>query len=429
MRHGISARLRSASVFAVAIAFAAPAWAQTGSPEADIDALIDASSTNAGAIAGARAQADGGDLLGAAATLERALLSRPGAESDDVRLYYATVLCGLDDRRRAAYQLGNVRNAALPGWGEARAACGDAAVPAPAPTSRGKGVWGEISAGLAYDGDSYGALNTQFDLPAIKSLSDDGLSVVTSGRLDARFGGGERSYFYGGLAFASKDNISGPNLDYQVGEARLGFASKLGEGADFSIGPVARHARLFNDPFVTEYGGQASFGWNQGERGHWSVEGEIVDQDYLGGVFPSLRDGTRYDVALTYQRATAENSNWAVGAAFEAKDARQRDLGYRGYRLFAATRFPLSDGGTYLGLSGTVRHTDYRSPAVVTPFTTDLKEWRLFGRAAVGIPLGPKGLFLEPAVSYTARLYNNASGLRDYNSVGAELRLVFRFGK
>ena len=123
---------------------ASPALAQQAD-EAAIDRLIDATTTNEGTLALARELVGNDDLTGAAATLERALLGRQGAASDAVRLYYASVLCRLDDRRRAMYQLGNVVAADAQGWAEARQACGDVAVPV---ATRGNDFVGEVSVGL-----------------------------------------------------------------------------------------------------------------------------------------------------------------------------------------------------------------------------------------------------------------------------------------
>ena len=414
----------SAGTIAAALVFSGTAMAQVTSPEADLDALIDAGATNAGAIASARAQAAGGDLLGAASALERALLDRPGSGSDDVRLYYATVLCALDDKRRAAYELGNVRDASLAGWNEARSACGDIGVAATTAATRGDGVWGELSVGMAYDSDAFGALATEVNIPTLPSLAASGTSAITAARLDARFGTTDRSYFYGGLTFQSKDNLGGPKLDYQVGGLKLGFATKLGDNADIAVGGVVRHAALLSNPFVTEYGGQIALGLSSGERARWSIDAEVVHQKYLGGVAASLRDGARYDLAVIYTMSPREHASVAFGAAVELKDATSRTLGYSGGRVFAAARLPIAENGTYLGLSATVRRADYRDPLI----GPDLKEWRLFTRAAIGLPLGESGLFIEPAVSYSARSYNAASLLRNYSSFGAELRLVYRFG-
>jgi len=398
-----------------------PAIAQQAEDIA-LDQLIDTSATTEGALTLARSQAGSGNLLDAAATLERALLNRPGTESDLLRLLYATVLCQLDDRRRAAYQIANARLVTATDMAEVRQACGNIVLPQP---TRGDGFAGELAFGLAYDGDAYGALATQLELPTLPSLSDNGLSITTSARIDGRFDSRDDHHFYGGVSFQSKDSVDGPRLDYRVGGARLGFATRLGNGgSDLWVGGVVRHARLFDRPFVTEYGGQAVIGIATGAVDRVAIAIEAVDQRYHGTAIDRARSGTRYDLAASYQAQPASGHSYVAGVAVELKDADIRTLAYRGGRAFAAASVPIADNGTYLGVSGTARYVDYRSVGA-----TNLTEWRLYARAAVGLPLGPEGLFAEAATSYTARHYNAASLLRDYNSFSAELRLVFRFGK
>jgi thioredoxin-like negative regulator of GroEL len=72
-------------------------------PAADIDALIEASASNEATLASAEAQVNAGDLTGAATTLERRLIDEPDATV--VRIRYAVLLCELDDRQAAQYEL------------------------------------------------------------------------------------------------------------------------------------------------------------------------------------------------------------------------------------------------------------------------------------------------------------------------------------
>src|SRR3546814_1063348 len=68
-----------------------PAFAQESAGNAALDELSEAAATPQAALAMAATQEAEGDLLGAASTLERALLDNP--QADDVRLAYATPLC------------------------------------------------------------------------------------------------------------------------------------------------------------------------------------------------------------------------------------------------------------------------------------------------------------------------------------------------
>ena len=49
-------------------------------------------------------------------------------------------------------------------------------------------------------------------------------------------------------------------------------------------------------------------------------------------------------------------------------------------------------------------------------------------RAAAGMPLNRDGLFAEAAITYSGRRYDDTSFYSDFDSVGAEVRLVYRFG-
>ena len=384
------------------MAFAgAPAMAQDSAT--DIDAMVDATASPAGTLRLAHSQADQGDLTGAAATLERALLDGATMRDANVRLYYVTILCRLDDHERARLEATRVD------------ASGAAA--------SNSGVVGNIAIGLAYDSNTSAALSPVFALPGIAVAHQDGLSVVASAQVDARAPSGP-GYVYGGLSAMTKNSVSGPDLDYQFGTLRGGWGIQ-GSGIGFELGAMLRHGRLFGHPFYSEYGGQSEISTAAGGNGRVALRGELVHQDYAKSTPFADRDGTRYDLALEYRAAIARDHGWVLGAAFEDKTARTRNLGYAGWRLYAGARMPVSEAGTYTALSATVRHVNYRDVALIT----DRVETRWFARAALGTPLGSGPIDIEGAVSYTRRDYNAASGLHDYDSFGAELRLVLNFGR
>ncbi len=411
---------------AMLIAGTAPALAQA-SPETEIDALIDSSATPAGTVTVARSQADAGDLLGAAATLEGALLAEASDESADVRLYYVTILCRLDDRQRAGIELAKIDGATLSAssWAEVQQACG--ALPRPAANEgnrRASRLSVELSTGIAYNSDAYGVVANQFNLPGALDLSNDGLSFTASLSLDGRAAISGDSQVYYGVSAQTNNSISGPDLDYQFGSAWLGYAYQ-GDTIGASFGGVVRHGRIAGSPYVTEYGGQADLTARVADTGRIALRGEAVKQDYNFALPGYSRDGGRYDLALEYQGRPGIGTSYVVGAAYELKDADTHVLGYRGFRGYAGLRTPIAANGTYAGLSAIIRHVNYRD----TPLIPDRIETRYFVRGAIGVPIGDSGFAIEGAASYTRRNYNAASLIRDYDSVGAELRLIYSFGK
>src|SRR5204863_9867129 len=116
--------------------------------------------------------------------------------------------------------------------------------PAPPPDQSGSGISGEAYAGLAYDSDAAGAVALQLDFGFTPINYDDGLSAIAGVRLGLRSTGyGGNGGFYGGVAGSAKHDISGPDLAYEIGEARAGFG-RGGEPFGYEVGAVVRHLRL-----------------------------------------------------------------------------------------------------------------------------------------------------------------------------------------
>ena len=109
-------------------------------------------------IAYAKAQADSGHLLSAAAALERVLMLKPNAAS--VRLLYAVVLYRLDDLQGANAQLAMVDGAQLPALERKELDKYRRVVDSGRKDTK---VHGQLAAGIAYNSDALGALVTEFD--------------------------------------------------------------------------------------------------------------------------------------------------------------------------------------------------------------------------------------------------------------------------
>ena len=424
----------AASAFAIAGVWAAPAVHAQEAEGAALDALIDGSATSERAIVTARSQAQSGDLTGAAATLERALLADQNA--NDVRIFYAGLLCQLDDAQGARVELTKLERQTFDeaGWSEMNAACGGAmARPAAPKQGDATGISGEAFVGIAYDSNSLGALATQLDIPGFATPKQDGLAVISG----IRVAGKGKSYFdggdvYGSASMRAKGSIDGPKQRYTTFEGRLGYGRQSGS-ADYAIGGVLRHARLFGNGYVTEYGGQAEVGLAHKDSSRIALRGEAVYQDYtaLGG--GASAQGWRFDLSAAWEKRLGEDSFVVIGIAGEAKEAKVKDFGYVGGRVFASYRAAIGDKGQYFNLSTTLRHINFKD----RPPVLDRKDTRVFARAAYGLPLGETKTALEFGVSYTSRSVANRAtvtpkpavviGVADYHSFGAELRLVAKF--
>jgi len=412
------------------------AHAQIASSDSDLDQLITNSQSSAGAIRAADEQAQQGDITGASATLERALLINPNA--NDVRLHYATLLCRLDDLRGARFELGKLDGQKFDetAWAAVQAACGSVTKPKAPANESTSGIRGEVAIGIAYESNTLGALSALTQLPGIATPETDGFAFVSSARLTAQSAGyGSTGGFYGGASSQMRREISGPALSYDLFEARAGYG-RQSQGHDYSFGPVFRHARLFGESFVSELGGQVDVGIAAGKDSRVALRGEIVNQDYATIGNGLATDGWRYDLSATLQVQSGPKVAWALGAGLEHKTAIARFAGYTGARIFGAYRAEVAANGSYIGLSSTFRFLDFADDQVAAPL--DRQDSRLFMRASYGLPLSRTGIFIEGATSYTLRSIRSPqliaappvlNGLADYGSFGAELRLIWNFGK
>ena len=421
-------RLKALSLALLAGCGAAPAFAQDA--DQDIAALLAESALSpARAIALAHEQTAAGEPLAAAATLERALLADPNAH--EARLAYAATLCRLGDMQGARIEIGKLDRHAISdaAWTEADQACGGALQrPAPPVGEATDGLSGEVYAGLAYDEDAIGALSLQADYFGNEIKRDHGVAVIAGVRLGMRAPGYETSGgLYGAFNITAKHDVDGPDQDYDTSEVRVGHGK--GGRTGKSIGAVFRHIRLFGDPYVSEYGGQAEIILGNFTTRHLRLRAEAVRQNYFRRFPSDAGDGMRYDLSAALESRLGATGLFSVGVAGELKTASRRDLGYRGARLFAVALLPLAHRH-YINLSGTLRYVDYRD----NPPFNDRKDKRGFARAAYGLPL-IGSLFMEGAASYTIRAtdlrrtapFVFVGDLATYRSAGVEGRLIWKF--
>lgn len=378
---------------------------------AALDNLVERSSSIDSAIGLAREQAATGDLLGAAATLERILIANENA--DEARLAYAALLCRLDDRQSARLEL-----RALSGEGGSQAArdevakaCGVAAPGLP----RKSGLSGEIGVGLSYESDAFGALQV---FPTYFSPADDGLGVIANARLNGRLGEGS-DYAYLDAWGQAKTDLTGPQEDYQIGSLSLGYGTSW-SNKDLRLGGVIRHGRIFGDESFTEYGAEIELTTAAGGGNRTTVRAEAVWQHDPFG----FTGGMHYDLAAYYDARGSERLTWFIGGGAEIKTADFATDEYVAGRLMAGFDLLLDSRGTYANLSSTMRYVIF-GEADFYPLRRDL---RIFTRAAIGTPLGKSGLNIEAAVSHSYRDYSKSSFLADYSSFGGNLSLIWKFG-
>ena len=408
---GVRTSLYLLALIGAGAGFSSAAQAQTRI-EADLDALSDAAQTSTLALALAARQAGADNLTGAASTLERALIAN--ADADDVRLAYAAVLCRLDDRQSARQELRQLSG--KPGgnaqWAQVRAACGSSLIA----QSSANRLSGEASVGLAYDGDAFGVLHVERLGPPTRQ---DGLGTQTALHLAGSIAL-PQGEIYARAGIDSRNKLSGASDDYQIAQLAAGYGGNWGL-AHFAAGGVFRHAWVYGTNYVSEYGGQLRLDAPVGGNGRLALDAEVVHQNIL---MPD-QNGEHYDVALSYEARPSATFEYVVTAGFDSDTARLRNFNYKAVRLAAGFSQVLDKRGTYLAGSATARLLDGGHYGAFI----HRRDLRLYNRLAVGTPLFPAlGIGIEAAVSYSYRTYDPTILLKDYSSLGGELRLVWKFG-
>ena len=409
----------------------------------DFDAVLAAPDDPALNLEYARRAAEAGDLNGAAGALERVLIADPNRHG--ARLLYAVVLFRLDDLQGARDQLDQLDPVALTPLQRAEATRYRARIERARSKTR---FSGSLSAALTYEEDAAGALTTQFDTIPGPPASEEGGAAVLAARftvahdLDSAAG---YSVFgsLGGYNRTTFDDIDG---DVRRGDVEAGL-SYVGRLNSWNISAVAKTLDLLGDHYMDEVGVKGQARWRTSPATTFSLSGEAVSQTFDEPavdalvqtlVIPGDRDGWRYDVTLGLAHRLDARSTVGVSAGWQDKQADYEPFGYSGpsvqARYDTATR-----RGQYLAISGGVQWLEYDAPdpVFIGPGSAAREDVRSWARVAVGAPIsaftasGATGdwrqdVGIEGALTYGAR--NSESPLADYDSLGAELRLTWRFG-
>ncbi len=391
-------------------------------------------------LAYAKAQANSGHLLDAAAALERVLMSHPNAAS--VRLFYAVVLYRLGDLQGANTQLALVDSAQLQPVGRSELMRYRRIIV----DGRSDTNWSaQLAGGFGYNSDALGELATQFDDPTLGTAHQKGTSAVFSGTIagSTKLESLDNLTLYSSVSGFSSTNISGPNnkLQYFSGEAGV---SKAIETVSLAASGIANRYWIFGDPYLSEYGGRLGADWRVSAAFTLSGSAEAVWQDYdapfvtlPSGVIQS-RNGGRYNAQLSAGWRIDSHSAVGLLGGYEFQTASYRGFAYNA-PFVGADYIGSLGSGVYLDLQGNMRWVNYRAIDVVflPQLTKPRKDISDYASATLGVPLAalkPLGadvddvqdVVFEASLSYASRA--RPLPLADYGGTGLDIRLVWRFG-
>jgi hypothetical protein len=372
----------------------------------------------------AQQRTDAGDLLSAAAALERLLFVEPNW--DRARLMYAGVLYRLGDYTAAQREIELLEGRDL---SDSALSELDAYKRRTASKVGRTRVSGRLSVGAAYD-DNAGSLISEDGLIAADTV--DQWSFVGRGALDVVHALGESQSV---KAFVHLDGYYKKFEDdefdgFSILNGKAGFRGTLGV-IDWTANLSGRDVMVRGDRYLTEYGGQFSLHHDITARTGLTVSYGIHEQQYEsvfdgGDSFAELRDGMRYDAGLRVAHAFSPRLRGSVGVGYRDKTADLDDFAYDFYALTGGLDAFLPKAA-YIDTD--LIYRDYSYDGI-------REDEFLYGRAAVGIPLSSlfrtaaggfaSGLSIELAVNHTDRSSNVE--LFDFESTGGTARLIWRFG-
>jgi hypothetical protein len=212
-------------------------------------------------------------------------------------------------------------------------------------------------------------------------------------------------------------------------------------GFGFRAAGLVRDVSIFGDHYEFDAGGRLEVTRRLSPRTGLSATLEVVDQNYdepefaIDPLDSKGRDGTRIDGSIGFSHRLTARQTVAFDLGYEDKGAAYQAFAYRGAH-FSAAYSALLGRGSYLSLVGSVHDYRYKAPDLL--FTTIKRhDVRSFARFALGAPLSAfttsgstadfrERLLIEGALSFTRR--DAREPYLDYDSVGAETRLIYRFG-
>jgi hypothetical protein len=387
-------------------------------------------------VAYAKAEANEGHLLSAAAALERVLMLKPNAAS--ARLFYAVVLYRLDDLQAANAQLALVDASQLPPLERKELEKYRRIVSS---TRKSTTFNGELAAGIAYDSDALGALLIGTPLGGPRPSHKPGTGAVVSAALSGSTRLDDAYSLYAALAGYSRTDFSDSEAQIQYFGGEIGLKNTE-QMTSWQVAGVVRHTLVFGNPLLTEYGGRASFDWRADTAVTLSASLESVWQDYhepfyvpFSSFVHNADDGAYYRAQGGIAWRIDSHSRVDIAAGYESHPASYRPFGYTA--PFANIDYRgLLGSGIYVDLFGNLRWARY--DAVDIHFTSVRRnDTDYLVRAALGVPLsafsadGATGdmledLTLEGSVNYASRA--RTAPFSDYGGFGAGLRLVWHFG-
>jgi hypothetical protein len=433
-------------MLAVSVVFGAQpasAQAQSGQPlpeilYADILKAPDDLQLN---FAFARQEAQKGNLLLAASSLERVLLLEP--EWNTARLFYALVLYRLDDLSSTKRELKLLSTQELPAEQKAQVAKYIALVNKRLRRFRARGYLG---VGGRWDSNrNFATTDDQvliLGLPATVLTSPDAdfaLRGYAGISLQYDINPVERHVVFLNARTVANEQIDMSSQSFIDSYGQLGIDYYL---APFTVSPSIeiRSIVLDEEAYLTEAGGTLAIKTPISSRVEALISASAYHQDYNSiGVAPSgrLRTGARVSVTGQLKYDITSRNRVTARASFDDKNADFDAFAYQNTRLSLDFRH-LIGRGAFLRAQGDISWAGFDAPDPLFTILTTREDTRFGAKFVAGAPIRTIAGYVDletpdwtsqitMQVSADYREQNSNLAIYDYRNFGIETNLVWNF--
>jgi len=383
----------------------------------------------------ARQQVAAGDLLSAAATLERMLYASPNWDS--ARLFYALILFRLDDRQAAIRELNLLDGRPLSPKQRALAQSYRDNIENGGSDKAASGFSGRLAIGVRYDNNAGNALADT--LLTFADRSDQSLFVQAALKYSNPIGDNGLK-FNAGIEAQTRRHEAFSRANYDSFGGTAGLSGNMGDAFVWAADSQIAQINISGQRYLRQYGGRLTLKRAIGETTALWIRGTWYDQDYDDLAFTNietLRSGDKLTASAGLIKNFSGKSFLNASIGYENKNASDAIFAYDGIRVSGNFKNAFNNG-VYINGRATYRMLKYDGPSFNNPNPTRREDNHLYGRLGLGASINAIGtmmkmtdnpgldnIYLETGMIYTNRNSNNS--VLDYENIGAELKLILDF--
>jgi len=388
----------------------------------------------------AKQQVRKGEMLTAAAALERMLYANPNWHS--ARLFYAAILYRLDDQKAAIRELDLLKGRNLNTYQKETLTRYKTSFKMPPPR-----LTGAYNNGQTYVHNPADPIRAQVtigfgaDNNAGNALTDANFGFNNLGDVSASASGRVRATYRLSKTndIILKSEVSGQlrrfetfsEADHALVDVRVGVSGKSSPTSRLAFDMNARRLNISGEKYLSQIGPQITVTEKISEtiRGSVSLSGAYQDYSNLQAApLENERDGVKLKADVGFLQKLSDRHRLKVSAGYDLKTAEIDAFAYHGPKASVEIVNAFDKNWQFKGQLS-VRHLNYDGR--LSGIGPDRKDNRVSARLAMahnfksGFSGSKRDMGIEAGVNYNKRASN--VDVNDYENVGVDVRLILDF--